>query len=349
MSNNFNSPKIVMQPHLGRHMKMNDKPSENMGGKLTIAKVIGVHHKKGTVDLQVIRSNDVIRSDENNEGKFGARISVSSAHFDTTLMTSSGVVEPILEGQLVILAFLDDRQNEPIILGSFHNTWEIGNSILTQKYPLRPERDIDHLREAHKYLRVSPSQFYHKIDGIGAVEMSHPSRSFMIIDPDFDDLIGDGHNQFDHNGLSEKDPYTGKVRSARTEEAVRPVKMLYVHRSAFTDDTTTWTKFFIDSTGATRFTRDTNDGTLSYMSVDENGSMKMRRQLDSNKHDEGHKATEIVLDDSGNIRINHHSGGYITIDENGIFNFQSVSSINMNAPGGVYANGTEITPHPTGG
>lgn len=330
-------PNIVLQPSLGR-MNGNYKPNDSIGGYLALAKVIKIHHKHNTVDLQIVKTNNSITSTEENEGRFGARVAVSSAHFNRELMSSSGVVEPILEGQLVILAFLDGLKNEPIVLGSFHETWTMEHNVMTDKYPLRPKEDMDDFRESQKYLRVTPSQFYHRIDGIGAVEMSHPSRSFMIIDPDFKDIITDGHTTFDHNDLSEKDPYTGKVRSARLEESLRPVKMLFVHRSSFDDADTTWSKFILNQSGSWRITRDNHDDTLSYTEMSEEGKHTYRRQMDSSEHGEGEKYSEIIVDVDGstkvsrviegkstsieidkdnNIILKHESGSYFKMSENG--------------------------------
>lgn len=333
--------RVNLQPHLGR-VKDNYKPQNNMGGYLALAKVIKVHHKHGTVDLQIVKSNDIISSNEINEGKFGARVVVSTAHFNRELMSSSGVIEPIQEGQLVVLAFLDSFKNEPIVLGSFHETWEMEHNILPKTYPLDPRRSIDDLREAHKYLRVFPSQFYHRVDGVGAVEVSHPSRTFLIIDPDFDEKITDKHEQYDHNDLSEKDPFTGKVRSARIEEALMPIKMLFVHRSSFMDDANTWTKFFIDRDGSWRVTRDNHDDKLTYIEMSAEGKYKIRRQNDSPNHGEGEDYSEITIGTKGQYKFlqkKTDNNVEVSVDEQGAVkisrNYGTISSIEINKDNSV--------------
>src|SRR6185312_3211035 len=129
-----NNPNINLQPFLGRYRE-NYKPQNEMGGYLTLAKVIKIHHKNSTVDLQIVKTNDSISSNESNEGRFGARILTASAHFNRETLASSGVIEPMQEGQLVILAFLDGFKNELIVLGSLHDIWEVHNNILTKQYP----------------------------------------------------------------------------------------------------------------------------------------------------------------------------------------------------------------------
>lgn len=313
-----NQPRINPQPFLGRYSD-NYKPHLD-SNQLFLAKVIAVHHKNNTVDLQIVKTNDIISSSENSEGRFGARVATSSAHFNGNSLTSSGVVEPMQEGQLVILAFLYGFKSEPIVLGSFHNIWETTSNVLTDRYPLKPESSLEHLREALKYLRVTPSQLYHKIDGVGAVEFSHPSKTFMVLDPDFDEEVSDSHKSFDHNNLSEIDPVTGEVRSAKTEETLFPVKFMLSHRSSFEDEDTTWTKLFIDRTGEFRLTRDTNDDRLFYINLKENGDFLLRKQMDSSSHGEGKDFTELSINDKGSLdisRVKDNRETKVSIGDNG--------------------------------
>lgn len=288
-----------LQPHLGRFQN-NYKPSESMGGYLALAKVVEVYHKNNTADVMIVRSNNALTSNSENQGRYAARIGVATAHHDKSLMSSSGVVEPIQKGQLVILAFLDGQKTQPVILTSFHDIDTSESNVLTTTYPLT-SNSIEDIDEALKFLRVLPSQFYVRFGGIGGLEVSHPSKSFLKIDAL--DGLSDGHKAYDHSDLVEKDPATGLTRSGRTEEASLPVNMLYVHRSSFVDADTTWTKFFLDSSGAYRQTRDNNDGTLTYQEVLEDGSMVIRRQLDSSEHGEGQDYLEISITAEGDCIV----------------------------------------------
>lgn len=289
-----------LQPHLGR-FEPNYKPTSNMGGYLALAKVTEVHHKNGTVDVMIVKTNDAIVSEAENEGRFAARVGSSAAHFDKVLMSTSGVVEPIQKGQLVLLAFLDGLKNQPIILCSFHDTLDTKNNILTNIYPLDPNNSIKELTEANKYLRVFPSQAYVRVDGVGGVEVSHPSKTFFKVDGT--QKVNDSPDGFDHKDLEEKDPATFETRSGRIEEASMPVSLLFTHRSCFEDDVTTWTKFFLDAFGMFRITRDPRDGTTSFVQVDEDGSIITRRQLDSREHDQGQDYAETVLGKDGTYSI----------------------------------------------
>lgn len=271
---------IVLQSNLGRPTN-NYKASTSMAGVMYLAKITKMHHKSNTADVVIVKNLTKITSSKENEGNLGARITVSTAHYNEETKVSSGVIEPYQEGQLVTLAFLDNHASSAVILGSYHNTIKEENNPLTSKYPLDPD-DLDDVREALKYLRVTPSQMYHKIDGIGAIEVSLPSTTFLKIDPDLEDIIEDKHGGYEHADLSEKDPHRyNNTRKGIDEAAQFPVKMLFVHRSSFYDEYTTWTKFFLDKTGLLRISRDNNDEKVTYMEMTEVGEILVRRHLDT--------------------------------------------------------------------
>lgn len=303
-----------LQPHLGGGFKTNNKPYNNVGGYLAIAKVTKVHHKQGTVDLEIVRDHSGHTSSPtmDTQGKFGARVSTVSAHWNEKLMSSSGVVEPIQEDQLVILAFLDSYKSQPIVLGSFHQTWKTFQNVMTKDYPLLTNKFLDDYREALKYLRVAPSQMYHKIDGIGAIEYSLPSKTFMKIDPDFEEVMDDSHGGFDHKDLSEKDPVTHETRHGKTEETLHPVKILFDHRSLYQDEDSRHTKFYINKDGGFRVTRDCNNGTLTYSEFNEEGYYKLRRQLGSSDHDADKNFVEINITEEGTIQIQKNVEGEVS-------------------------------------
>lgn len=272
---------IVPQSNLGR-LAHNYKNSKDMKGKNFLAKVTKVHHKSNTVEVVLIKSMTKLTSAMENEGNLGVRVAVSTAHFDSNKQTSSGVVEPIQVDQLVVVGFLDNVGTSPVMLGSFHDTTKYKNNPLTERYPLDIENNFEDLREGLKYLRVTPSQMYHRIDGIGGMELSFPSTTFLKVDIDEEDVMTDEHSGFDHEDLSEKDPHRQyTTRKGVTEESQLPVSLLFVHRSSFYEEFTTWTKLFVNKEGMVRLSRDNNDDTLTYLEVDPEGGFTHRRQLDS--------------------------------------------------------------------
>lgn len=353
----INKPSIVLQPHLGR-VKDNYKPGDKIGEYLCLAKVIKVHHKTGTADVQIVKNNSIISSSVENEGKYSARIGVPCAHFNSETLTSSGVVEPIQAGQLVLLAFMDNVKNQPVIITSFHDTWTSKNNILIDRYPLDERGDCDDYAEALKYLRVFPSQMYTRVDGYGGIEISLPNKTFLKIGNDklseFS-LIEDTHLGYDHDNLSEKDLYRNfETLQGHNEEELMPIKLLFCHRSSCDNDQTTWTKFFIDLDGTWRMTRDNNDNTLTYMEMNSNGSYSIVRNNDISVNEEGinnnniytklscnaegdfiierndnGKISNLYLDANGNVGMKHKSGSYLSLTEEGNIEFHSANNIIM--------------------
>ncbi|MNP18129.1 hypothetical protein D3C76_1105890 [compost metagenome] len=183
---------------------------------------------------------------------------------------------------------------------------DVKYNILTNLYPLVPDESIEDLRESLKSLKVHPTQFYTRIDGVAGMEVVHPSKSFLKVEG-IDDITDD-HLGTDHANLLEKDPNTFETRSGRTEEASFPVSLLYVHRSSFDDIDTTWTKFLLTKEGLFRITRDNRDGKLTYQEVSELGQYKLRRQLDSTSREQGQNFSEMVLGSDGAYKITRKNG-----------------------------------------
>lgn len=341
-------PNIVTQPHLGV-TSPNTQPHLDMN-MLAWAKVTRVHHKHSTADVEVINTRDVISSDPAVEGKFAARISTVSAHYDNELMLSSGVIEPIQEGSIVLLAFLDGNKSRPVILGSFHYPDSVDKNVLPNQYPIHENTSLEERKEALKYLRVFPSQLYHRVDGEGGVEVSHPSKTFLKVDVDAYEDISDSHDGFDHEDLVEKDPHTYDTRSGHTEASVMPVKFLFVHRSSFMSNLTKWLKIFIDRTGLFRITKDNNDGKLSYVEMGDDGSITIRRQ-NSSSHGQG-TASEITISSTNEVTINQDSGTYIEMSSNGDIKISAVGKLSANCTGDVDLTSTQgnvnLVSSPTG-
>jgi len=343
------NPRIATQPHLGRPEDLY-KPSSKMQGYMAVAKVLVVHHKLQTADVQIINTSDIFSCPASSEGKHSPKISTPNSGFDPIFMTSWGTIEPMTEGQLVLLAFLDSTGTKPVIIGTLHDTEETFKNTLTSIYPLN-EHDANDMAEALKYLKVFPCQSYHKVDGHGGIEHSHSSKTFLKMDSDVYNTISDTHGGYDHKNLSELDQVIKRVREGRTEASMFPLNILFCHRSNFEDSFTTWTKFFLDKFGMARLTRDNNDGTLSYYEVAPGGSLKSRRQIDSDIHGLGENYSESIINSDGSISVVrniqgelseynisvsgelsmvHPTGSFIKLDNNGDILIKSARYVKIN-------------------
>ncbi|MDP4224909.1 MAG: hypothetical protein Q8910_00870 [Bacteroidota bacterium] len=344
-------PSIVTQPHLGKRKEVY-KPESNMQGYMAIARVLRIHHKNSTADVQIINTGDVFSCGTDKQGKYAPLICTTDAGYDKTSMTSWGTIEPIIEGQLVVLAFLDHSKSKPIILASVHDTENIIKNVLPSLYPLDTTESTQR-KEARKHLKVFPSQLYHRVDGDGGVEISHPSKTFLKMDTDPYNVIDDSHDGFDHERLSEMDPVTSQVRCGKTEETSFPLNILFSHRTSSVDEDTTWTKAFLSKDGMLRLTRDNRDGKLSYFEVGKSGGMKMRRQMDSATHNSGNLISEVKVNEDGSctmsvtspmgsssinvtnnsMSLNHPTGSYISMDKDGNIMIHSKRHIIMTEEG----------------
>lgn len=310
---------VRMQGNLG-NVKSVTRKDIGMNGMLALAKIIKVYHKNNTVDVKLIRDNNLIRSSDKNEGRFACRVLCSNAGFDKDNQVSWGVVEPLAEGQLVVVAFLDGYKSEPVIISSMHYV-DSTNNILTSKFPLEPYIYTYDFKENRKYLRVFPLQDYFRLDGYGDLEFVLHSKSFLT----WTRCVSDKSTKLggtDFEDLSEKNKQTGKTlcipkdynikymgnNVGQAGDYVFPKDFLLVFRDNFDDALTTWTKIYANMSdpqqkGLIRVTREPNDGTLSYIEISRAGQIKLRRQLDSIEFNGGEQYAEITIGFNGAIVV----------------------------------------------
>lgn len=346
------------QYHLGRYQEVYRRDLDF--DFLTIARVLRVNHKYGTADIQLLRTGNTVVSGPNNDGKYSAIILQNFANYDKKRNKYWGEITPISAGATVLVAFIDKMKNRPIILGQIHS--------LDNKINVFPDENMiedipgHNRREAYKQLTLYPSQIYKKVDGEGNIEMTFADKSFLAIYREgleeelLTDVaikyLDDSHNGFDFKNLTERDVTTQQPYETDFPESQKPSKLLYVHRTSFNDDETTWTKVFFDVDGKFRLTRDNNDNKLTYFEMSNTGAIKLRRQNDSPNHGEGSDYSEIIqseagdiilrrstkdgiskisLDADGKIELSHSSGSYLKIDQD----------LNLEVTGEVFSDSLE--------
>lgn len=350
---------VRLQNSLGR-VQTFYRDDMNMGGFMALGRVLKVHHKHGTADVQLINSGDQYTSSELQEGKFSAKIMGATAHYDKDRKKAWGTIEPIAVGSIVLVTFLENMKHRPVILGTYQRPDGIEN-INPSAYPIREWVAGWERREALKTLQIYPSQAYKKVDGEGNIEISTVSKSFFVgYNSNLSEetiQVNDRHQGFDHKDLTEIDNRIGRPYETDWPELQQPMNFLFVHRTSFFDDSElTWTKFFLENNGKFRITRDTNDEkTLSFIEVGEDGKITIKRQLDSPIHHEADNFTQFELDEKGNFEVvrkqgeNHSkitvsdvgdlmmervSGGKVArfkITEDGTIEIETTSDINLTA------------------
>lgn len=266
--------------------------------EITLARVTKVNHMNGTCDV-ITMDGTVIAGSIDAKGGGGVRITQSYGGYDESTGAKWGQIKPLAIGTWIVIGFLDSQKTNPVMLATLPNS---SYSFNSQTSLIENKAGWNRM-EALKTLDVHPDMSYNKIDGEGNREITFANKSFFktfnkTVDPD--DTFTDSHMNFDFNDLSEIDE-TGYPIQSKFDESKTPNKMLFVHRTDFDDEKTTWTKFYLGMDGLFRLTRDNNNKTLSFMEYSKDGSFKVKRILDSSYDEDGKQYSQFVIDKNGEI------------------------------------------------
>ena len=282
-------------------------------GYLAFGKILKIHHKRYTADVKILGSQDIISSDVKQEGKYACRIGVNYSGIDSQFNKPYGEVIPLQKGMIVLVAFLKNTKEKPVIIRAFHDiSEEVGatnyNNILTSIYPI----DKDDSVESFRTLKVSRIQDFMTMDGIGNLEIASHTKSFFVAtNKEIDE------ENFDYEDLSIKDKKTNKTIGVPYNHSY-PLKFLLTFRDAFEDKISNWLKIFIDpiKTAVKIAKVQRVDNKLTMLEIDEKGAFKVRRQLDSKSWSGGEKFTEISIEENGNVDIVYNNAKKVTISVN---------------------------------
>lgn len=337
----LNSTEPQLQSSLGRVAKNSTKAERSWNnGYFVLGKILKVHHKRNTADVSILQSSDVIMSDVKQEGKYSCRIGVGLAGVDEEFGEPYGEVIPLQKGMIVLVAFLKNTKQKPVIIKVFHDTTEdIGNinlnNILPSEYP------ITNPVEMYRYLNINRVQDVFTIDGTGNLEISSHTKSFFTAT--LNDI--DAEN-FDYEDLHTKNKRNGKTVYI-PERRSFPFKYLAVFRDNYNDKETNWLKLFIDATKTSFKLAKMNqlENNLTALEIDENGAIKVRRQLDSNSWsgNNSNKYSEISLEQNGDIEVTFKGTKTTTIkvSESGV-DIDTENSITMKSKSDITLSGNSI-------
>ena len=315
-------------------------------GSLCLGEVLKVHNKRYTADVRLYGSSTTISSSSSQEGVHSCRIGVSNAGFDPIFKRPYGEIIPIQKGTIVLVGFLNNSKKKPVILRVFHNISEDtgqhnNTNILSSTYTLADDM------ETNKYLNISRIQDFLAIDGEGSFELSSHTKSFLvgINNKEIDE------ETFDYEDLSVKD--TNQTTVSVDEANSKPLKLLAVFRDHFLDTKTNWLRIIINPLKTAFKIAKVQQlaNTLSEIEMDEEGTIRLRRQLDKNKFSGSSHYSEIVLDSKGNIELNvkGDSPSSIQVSNEGKISIDSNSDITIKSncltvTGDVVIEGTLTTP-----
>ena len=321
----YQSHYIFGEQYTQRTSTPHDKTDDR--GYLAIGEVFAVHPKRYSVDVKLRNENTTIVSSDDQEGDHAAKIGVVSAGFSNLYEAPYGEIQPIHRGDLVLIGFIKNSPQHPIVLKVFHDTTEdIGSPNYRN---ILPNVDSPSDTDITDYLKITPIQDFHKVDKDGNFELSSHTKSFIIgQETQFDE------EKFDYEDLSVKSPeekrnisaiggsyglnpvydisdkVTTKVSTKTIQVAEKystPKKYMAVFRDNFKDTATNWLRFVVDSskTAFKIIKAQQKANKTTYVELGEDGSTTLKRQLDTRtiKGDTTKIFTDIKVDANGTITI----------------------------------------------
>lgn len=337
----FNQPQL--QSSLGEVSSMKTAKDRNWNmGTLALGKVVRVHPKRYTADVQLYGSHDILASTKSQEGRHSCRICVENAGFDPIHNKPYGKVVPIQKGSIVLVGFLGNTIEQPIIIRVLHHIGEsldnnnMGN-ILNASYNSDSDDTLT------RFLNISPIQDFISIDEEGNFEVASHTKSFFV---GKERLMDDEY--YDYEDLEVKTPDNKTLHVA--ENYSKPKKYMAVFRDAFIDTITNWLKIIVDASKTSfrvaKLQQKANKST--YLEVDEDGAFTLRRQLDTKSFDKDNckNYSEVTVQADGKIQISFigatHTVFTINSDGSGV-NLETTDDINITTEKDIHVKGKDMT------
>lgn len=266
-------------------------------GNLAIGQVLRVHPKRYTADVRLYSSGDIFASSHDQEGRYSCRIGVDNAGYDTEFKKPYGKIVPIQKGSIVLVGFLGNKKEKPVILRVFHNISEdVEQNNL--KNILDSVYSDDGKGEISRYLNITPIQDFVSVDRDGNVEIASHTKSFFVAKTR---EMDEEHFDFEDLTVKKSDNSTVSVDSRYSN----PLKFMAVFRDKFLDSATNWLKIFIDASKTSfklvKLQQAENKST--FLEITQNGDIKLRRQLDTKAFEGSKEYTEIGIDSKGKVTI----------------------------------------------
>lgn len=321
---------VQLQSSLGEVAKTKTSADRTWNqGAIAVAKVTKVHPKRYTADVEIFGNNNAISSNNENEGKHACRIAVGSAGFDNTFMKPYGEICPIQAGDIVIVAFVQNDKEAPLIIGKLHDNSENDGddnyrNILYASFNSDAQSNID------TYTKISPNQDFINVDYFGNFEIASNSKSFLVGKTQYID-----DESFDWEQLSVKN-LDGTTLSCK-QQYFNPKRYLAVFRSDYNDVSTNYLKFFVDANKTNfRVSKiENHDNRVSYIELTTEGEIRAKRNLDTKSFEGSRNYSEYAITRTGDINIERHNLKYDNETKEPIE--EVVSKINIDSEGVITA------------
>lgn len=284
----------VLQSSLGEVTSVKTQKDRNWNmGYLALGKVIRVHPKRYTADVQVLKASNTIMSAKDQEGRHACRIGVSNAGYSEKYKKPYGEIVPIQKGSIVLVGFLKNSKEKPVILRVFHDIGEeLGESnyknILNSAYASESDDSIDN------YVNITPIQDFFRLDDEGNFEIGSHTKSFLVgKERAMDD------ESFDFEDLQTKT--SGQETVGVDEKYTTPKKYMAVFRDKFSDSLTNWLRIIVDAAKTSfRLAKlQQSENKSTYLEIDQDGAIRLRRQLDTKSFEGSKEYSEICIGADG--------------------------------------------------
>ena len=283
-------------------------------GTLSLGVVTKVHVKRYTADVKMLGSSDQISSPHSQEGRYACRIGVSMAGYDEEFKKPYGSIVPIQKGSIVLVGFINNSKDKPVILRVFH---DISEEVAQNNYKniLESMYSDDGTGEVSKNICITPVQDFMSLDRMGNLEIASHSKSFFVAKTQEMSI-----DEFDFEDLSVKTPDGNTITNDMKYST--PLKVMSVFRDSFVDSVTNWLKIFVDASRTSfqlaKIHQKDNKSTI--LEIDEGGTVSVRRQLDTRITSDSKENTEISIDKDGvaKIQANSSKGStFLKVDRDG--------------------------------
>lgn len=306
-------------------------------GSLDTGQVTRMHHKRSTADSEILNGPNEIASSDENEGMNAPVLCSRYAGYDTVYQRPYGEFLPLQKGDRPVIVYAKNQKSKPLIVGVMHHTDENAgeindHDILPTEYPIDPSN----MREALRQVWIHRSQDGFTIDGAnGEFEISSHTKSFLV--------SGGVHldeETFDYEDLTLKDKKSIEAGDPKTiylpEKYSKPLKYFAVFRNKYEDADTDYLRFCVDASKVAFkwLQQKPNEDKLTYAELEEDGAVKVRRQLDSKITGEGERYTQACIDEDGNATVQHRASeddqtNYVCVHENTILLRRQLDSREM--------------------
>lgn len=323
----------MLQSSLGRVANNSTKKDRSWNnGYLAFGKILKIHYKRNTADVKLLKMSDTLMSEVEQEGKHACRIAVQSAGVDKEFKEPYGEIIPLQKGMIVLVAFLKNTKEKPVIIRAFHDISEDDGAINYENILPSQEIPETNVAEMFRYTNISRVQDVYTVDGVGNHEFSLHSKSFFVAkDGSFDE------ETFDYEDLSTKNKKTNKTVYIPERKSF-PLKFLACFRDNYTDGETNWLRMIVDAAKTSfRLAKQQQNDMLTSIEIAEDGTFKLRRQCDTMTFDSGSDYVEIKISPEADITVTKEKAGKVTtikVNEEGV-DLTTDEKVSCNAKKGV--------------